>query len=134
VIRGKTHKYLGMTLDYTVRGQVKISMFDYADEIITAFNKTEPKGDGTKTRSVLVSIFKVDESCEKLKQDKDVEFHNLVATTLYAIKRARTDTCTDISFLTTRVLAPDKDDCTNMVHLMRYLRCNRTMPLNLSAN
>jgi hypothetical protein len=28
VSRGKVHKYLGMTLDYTVRGRVKISMFD----------------------------------------------------------------------------------------------------------
>ena len=30
---------VSMTLDYTVKGQVKISMFDYIDEIITAFNK-----------------------------------------------------------------------------------------------
>jgi hypothetical protein len=28
VSRGKVHKYLGMTLYYTVRGQVKITMFD----------------------------------------------------------------------------------------------------------
>jgi hypothetical protein len=28
VIRGKIHKYLGITLDYTVCGQVKITMFD----------------------------------------------------------------------------------------------------------
>jgi hypothetical protein len=28
VSRGKIHKYLGMTLDYTVCGQVKITMFD----------------------------------------------------------------------------------------------------------
>jgi hypothetical protein len=37
VSRGNTHKYLGMTLDYTVRGQVNISMFDYVDVIITAY-------------------------------------------------------------------------------------------------
>ena len=36
--RGKVHKYLGMTLDYTVHGQVKISMFDHVDKILTAFN------------------------------------------------------------------------------------------------
>ena len=35
VSRGKVHKYLGMTLDYTVAGQVQITMFDYVDEIIT---------------------------------------------------------------------------------------------------
>jgi hypothetical protein len=39
VSRGKIHKYLGMTLDYTVCGQVKITMFNYVDEIITAFDK-----------------------------------------------------------------------------------------------
>jgi hypothetical protein len=39
VSRGKIHKYLGMTLDCTVHGQVKITMFDYVDEIITAFDK-----------------------------------------------------------------------------------------------
>jgi hypothetical protein len=36
VSRGKIHKYLGMTLDYTVRGQVKITMFGYVDEILSA--------------------------------------------------------------------------------------------------
>jgi hypothetical protein len=36
--RGKIHKYLGMTLDFTVCGQVKITMFDYVDEIPTDFD------------------------------------------------------------------------------------------------
>jgi hypothetical protein len=96
VSRGKIYKYLGMTLDYTVCGQVKITMLDYVDEILTAFDTAEPKGGGTKTSSASDSIFKVDESCAKLAQNKDVEFHNLVAKTLYATKRARPDTCTAI--------------------------------------
>jgi hypothetical protein len=33
VSRGKLHKYLGMTLDYTVRGQVKITMYEYGNKI-----------------------------------------------------------------------------------------------------
>ena len=37
VIRGKVHKYLGMTLNYTVRGQVQITMIDFLDEVLTAF-------------------------------------------------------------------------------------------------
>jgi hypothetical protein len=94
VSRGKIHKYLGMTLDYTVRGQVKITMFDYADEIITAFDKAEPKGDGTKSSAAPDSLFKIGKSCKKFKQDKAVEFRNLVAKTWYATKRARRDTCT----------------------------------------
>jgi hypothetical protein len=134
VWRGKIHKYLGMTLDYTVPGQVKITMLDYVNEILAAFNKAEPKGGGTKTSAAPDSLFKVDEDCDKLAQYKAVEFHNLVAKTLYATKRARPDTCTAIAFLTTRVRAPDKDDWTKMVHLMIYSRGTRTMPLILSAN
>jgi Zn-finger protein len=111
VSRGKVHKYLGMTLDYTVRGQVKITMINYVDEILTAFDKADPKGGGTKTSAAFENLFRIDEDCEKLQPNKAVEFHNLVAKTLYATKRAtRPDTCTAIAFLTTRVRAPDKDD------------------------
>jgi hypothetical protein len=116
VSRGYTHKYLGMTLDYTVRGQVKISMYDSVGEIIAAFNKADPKGGDTNTSAAPDSLFKVDESYKKLKQDNAVEFHNLVAKTLYATKKTRPDTCTAIAFLTTRVLAPDEYDWTKMVH------------------
>jgi hypothetical protein len=63
-----------------------------------------------------------------------VEFHNLVAKAMYATKRARPDTCTAITFLTTRVHASDEDDWTKLVHLMKYIRGSRTMPLILSAN
>jgi hypothetical protein len=103
VSRGNIHKYLGMTLDCTVRCQVKITMFNYFDEILTALDKAEQKGVGTKTSAAPDSLFKVDENCEKLKQDNTVECHNLIAKTLYSTKRARPDTCTAITFLTTRV-------------------------------
>jgi hypothetical protein len=66
VSRGKVHKYLGMTLDYTVRGQVKITMFDYVEEILTAFEKADPKGGGTKSSAASENLFKIDEDCEKL--------------------------------------------------------------------
>jgi hypothetical protein len=133
VSRGNIHKYLGMTLDYSVLGQVKITMIEYVNEIIAAFDKAAPKGGGTKTSAAPDSLFKVDEDCEKLAQIKAVEFHNLVAKTLYTTKRARPDTCTAIAFLTTRVREPDKDDWTKLVCLMRYIRDTRTMPLILSA-
>jgi hypothetical protein len=125
---------LGMTLDYTVHGQVKITMFDYVDKILTAFDNAEPKGGSTHKSAAPDSLFKVDESCAKLAHNKAVEFHNLVAKTLYTTKRARPDTCTAIVFLTTRVREPDKDDWNKLVYLMRYIIGNRTMPLILSSN
>ena len=49
VSRGKVHKYLGMTLDYTVRGQVHITMIDFLDKVLISFDKAEPKGGGINT-------------------------------------------------------------------------------------
>jgi hypothetical protein len=103
-------------------------MFDYVDEIINAFDKAEPKGGSTKS-----SAAPDNEDREKLPREKAIEYHNLVAKTLYATKRARPNTCTAIAFLMTRVQAPDKDDWNKLTHLMKYLRGTRTLPLILSA-
>ena len=84
VSRGKVHKYLGMTLNYTVRDQVQITMIDFSDKILITFEKVEPKGVGTKTSAAPENLFKVDEYYEKLPQSKTVHYHNLVANTLYA--------------------------------------------------
>ena len=102
VIRGKVHKYLGMTLDYTVRGQVQITIIHFLDKVLTAFDKAEPKGGGTKTSAAPENIFKVEEDCKNLPQNKTIQFQNLVAKTLYATKRSRPDTCTAVAFLTPR--------------------------------
>jgi hypothetical protein len=134
VSRGKFHKYLGMTLDYTLRGHVKISMFEYLDEILETFDKAEPNGGGTKSSAAPLNLFKIDNDATKLQHDKVVAFHNLVAKTLFATKRARPDTCTSIAFLTTRVRAPDEDDWRKLTHLMRYIRGTRSLPLILSSN
>ena len=40
--RGKIHKYLGMQLDFSVAGQVKIIMFDYIQETLEDFHKYNP--------------------------------------------------------------------------------------------
>ena len=134
VSRGKVHTYLGMALDYTTRGQVKVTMLDHIEDLIVAFEKAEPKGGGTKTSAAPENLFKIDEDCEKLAPKKKEVFHHLVAKTLYVTKRARPDTCTAVAYLTTRVREPDKDDWTKMVHMMKYIRGTRKLPLILSAN
>ena len=48
-----------------------------------------------------------------------MQFHNLVAKTLYATKQARPDTCMAVAFLTTRVRSNDLDDWAKMAHMMR---------------
>jgi hypothetical protein len=133
VTRGKVHTYLGMTLDFTLPGRVQISMFSYIEEIITTWEKAEPKGGGTKSSAAPTNLFTVDDDCKKLNSSKSTAFHNIVAKTLYATKRARPDTCTAIAFLTTRVREPDLEDWSKLGHLMKYLRGTKLLPLILSA-
>ena len=66
VCRVKVHKYLGMTLVYTICGQVQITSIYFLDKFFIAFDKAEPKGGGTKKSAAPDNLFKVDEDCEKL--------------------------------------------------------------------
>jgi hypothetical protein len=74
--RGKVHKYLGMTLDFATKGQVKISMIEYVKDIIMSWEKAKAINDngfvkvtrkckGKKTAAP-EDLFKVDKSAEKL--------------------------------------------------------------------
>ena len=68
-----------------------------------AFYREEHKGISTKTSAAQDNLFKMEEDCEKIPHSKTVKFHNLVANTLYATKRAGPETCMAVEFLTTRV-------------------------------
>ena len=103
VKRLKFHKYLGITLDYFTVVQVKITMLDYIDGILNAFDKSDQTGGVTKSNVVPDIIFKVDKYCKEINAKQAVEFHHLVEKILFLTKQASPDTCTAISFLTTRV-------------------------------
>ena len=148
VRRGKTHVYVGMTLDYTYRGQVRISMIKHVDDIIETFGraKSEYNAGLIKTKSKRKSrsssqvtaapknLFDVNEECELL-QDSDREaFHKVVAKSLYVAKRARPDISTAILFLTKRVQQPNHEDWEKLEHMVKYLEATSKMPLILSAD
>jgi hypothetical protein len=39
VHHGKTHKYLGMSLDFNHANQCRVTMIDYIDEIVVGYDK-----------------------------------------------------------------------------------------------
>ena len=141
VSKGKIHKYLGMTLDFTTKNIVKISMFDYVKEIIAAWDKAPKMNDGfvtvtskrTKKCAAPEDLFKIDEDATKLDTEFSTAFHNIVAKALYLVKRARPDASVSIAFLTTRVRAPDVDDWRKLEHLIQYFRSTIELPLTLGA-
>jgi hypothetical protein len=72
VHRGKVHKYLGMSLDFSHKGQCRVTMYDYLDGILQAFDAAvEKHGDGfvtvTKQRFKTPApdnLFVVNEDCD----------------------------------------------------------------------
>jgi hypothetical protein len=107
----KAHAYLGMRLDFSVEGQVKVSMFNYIDGILTDWKKVAPDAQGTKTSTAPRDLFVVDEDCEKLEKKQAEDFHYIVAKTLVATKRGRPNTGTSIYFLTTSRIVTTGENC-----------------------
>jgi hypothetical protein len=61
-------------------------------------------------------------------------FHHTVYQLLFAANRARQDIQTAVSFLTTRVQAPDNDDWGKLKQILKYLNGTRHLKLTLCAN
>jgi hypothetical protein len=107
VTRGKFHEYLGMTIDYSVSGKVKITTKNYVKNMIADLPHDMAGQSATPASSFL---FQVNEDAEKLSEEKAQFFHHNVEKLLFLCKRARPDIQTSVAFLCTRVKNPDIDD------------------------
>ncbi len=106
---GMTHDYLGMTFDYAFEGEVRINMCKYLSKVIEAEDFPE-EITGVSATPAAEYLFKVREDGKKLNEEQADIFHHTVYQLLFAANRARQDIQTAVSFLTTRVQAPDEDD------------------------
>ncbi len=97
---GKTHKYLAMSLDFSHPNQCRVTMTDYVDEIVVAydkalkdlsyvFNAVTNRKNVARTSAAPNNLFIVNKDAEKLSEEGATAFHNLVAKTLYVNKCAR---------------------------------------------
>ena len=91
---------------------------------------------GTKACPAEDNLFKVreDEDGELLSEEMAKKFHRTVAQLLFLCKRARPDIETLVSFLTTRVKQPDKDDWGMLRHGLMYLKGTLCMKRYLTAD
>ena len=53
-----------------MKGQVKITMLDYINEILECLDKAESKYSGTKSSAAPMNMIVFDEGCEKLSNEK----------------------------------------------------------------
>jgi hypothetical protein len=129
ITRGKEHDYLGMTLDYSVDGKVKILMIDYIQKMLAELPDDMSREAATPAAN---NLFEVDESAEMDEETAQL-FHHNVAKLLFLCKRARPVQAT-VAFLTTRVQQPDVDDYKKLRRTMQYLCATVNLPLTLEAD
>ncbi|CAJ1931482.1 unnamed protein product [Cylindrotheca closterium] len=101
IVRGKIHRYLGMTLDFSVKGKLKIRMDDYVKNMLedfpVKFNKDSKQE--TPAGKDLLEAGKG----KLLSAEYRQIFHTTVARGLYVSKRARLDIHPTITILASRV-------------------------------
>jgi hypothetical protein len=132
VNRTKIHEYLGMTIDFTTDGEVKITMYDYIKKLINELPKDMI---GNKPTAAAEHLFRTDgATANKLDEDVKETFHHITAKTLYLGMRGRPDLQPPTSFLCTRVRVPDEHDYKKLSHQMKYLQATAFLPLILRAD
>jgi hypothetical protein len=130
---GKIHEYLGMEVDYSMKGKVKIGIIEYVENMI----KNCPEKINFSTDSAVPSAsdgwFNEGQG-KKLNQEHADPYHMMVAKALFLCKWARPDIQPTIAVLCTRIKGPSEADWAKLVRLMRYLNGTKELKLTLRAD
>ncbi|MDG7001629.1 MAG: hypothetical protein JRN15_21230, partial [Nitrososphaerota archaeon] len=130
---GKQHEYLGMQLDYSHQGEVKITMGDYTKLILQ--DVPEDMRKGTAATPAGNHLFRVNEKDpQQLGAEEKETFVHIVMQLLYLSQRARPDIRTAVSFLCGRLNRPDSDDYKKLCRVIKYLRGTIDLPLRLCGD
>lgn len=87
VRRGRKHDYLGMKVNFSQKGKMRVTMFNYITEIL---NEALEAFTGTASTPVSKHLFDTDDNASKLEEKKATAFHHIVAKSLFLAKGART--------------------------------------------
>jgi hypothetical protein len=129
--RGKIHDYLGMTIDYSEDGKVKLSMPDYVEGIL---DEALTNMDRMVVTPVGLSLFTKKKDDVDL-DDEDAEtYHRLTVKLLYLCKQARPDLQLTVAYLITWLTQPNVDDWKKLTRGIQYLRGSKELYLTLEAN
>ncbi len=136
VHEGLSHDYLGILITYQPNEQsVTLDMKNYIKGCIDEFLQ---EYQDIVLRSITMpatdNLFKIrsKEEAISLGKEKAKTFHSTVAKLLFLAKRGRPDILLEVSFLTTRVKAPDEDNWKKLIRVLSYL--NGTLGLVLSIS
>ena len=120
-------------MDYSKRGEIKISTEGYLREVLDDFLEEIT---GRFETPAATHIFEVRSREEQVLLDKPraCAFHHSVAKLLFTLTICRKDIQTEVTFLTTGLKAPDESGWKNLRRLLQYVKCTIRLPLIRSAD
>ena len=105
------HDHLGMTLNYSVPGQVSIDMSHYVKKMVKEFPQENFKG-ASVASPWNENFFKVQHDSAPLEKEKAELFHTVTTQGLFYCKHGDLDIAPAIAYLTTQVQKPNCTDYT----------------------
>ena len=95
-MEGKKQDYLVMTLDYSIKGKLKVDMKQYIKDIVETYPENLSKKIDCPWNT---RLFNINDESQSLDKDKRETF---VMKCMFLDKRARPDISVGISFLSTK--------------------------------
>ena len=119
IVRGKVLDYVGMSFDFTIPGEVKVTMANCINDILGDCGAI--KTAATPAASILFDV----RETTKATTSESKWFHTTTAKLLYLAKRVRPECLTAVAFLSTRINECDQDDLSKLKRLLGYLKGTR---------
>ena len=111
--RGRLRNYLGMTLDYSVAGQVSINMSHYVKKMVKEFPQENLKG-ASASSPWNENLFKVKHDSVHLEKEHSELFHIMTTQGLFLCMHGHLDIAPAIAYLATWVQNPNCTDWTKL--------------------
>jgi hypothetical protein len=120
--------YIGMHL-HTEGNKIKVSQLAYITELLTKYEIT-----GVAASPATGTLFEDDGSHALLSDKEKALFHTQVAQLLYLSTRTRPDILLAVSYLTTRVRAPNDLDKRKLSRVFKYLNGTKDQAIVLGGS
>ena len=91
VTRGPVHEYLGMTIDFCIKGECAYSQYDFLNKKLLISLLESLKVSCYHNTPAPEYLFKVDTGSPRLDKTRYEEYHTIVAKTLWASQRSHPD-------------------------------------------
>jgi len=109
--------------------QLAMLQHKYVDDMLKEYDII-----GQASSPALEDLFIINVESESLSKDEATTFHSRVAKILYYAKRIRGELLPAMSYLSSRVTRPTRDDCNKLERVFKYINSTKRLATNLSIS